>query len=110
MAQYKRIPFEMVEHTELARKNYIEYERGKDVPDEAEVEAEWITKRKMLRDALDTLTPRQREILILIAVRGLTEREAAGIFGLNQSTIFRHYRAAKKKMADLMGEQYKPSV
>jgi len=100
----------MVEHTEIARKNYLEYERGKDAPDEAEVEAGWIAKRKMLHDALDSLTPRQREILILIAVRGLTEREAAGILGLNQSTIFRHYHAAKKRMADLMNKQHKSSV
>jgi len=55
-----------------------------------------------LYQALGTLTPRQREVLIMIAVKGLKECEVAGKLGLNQSTISRHFHAAKSKMAKLM--------
>lgn len=38
MAQYKRIPYEMVEHTEISHKSYVDFERGKDTHGEAETE------------------------------------------------------------------------
>ena len=98
MAQYKRIPYEMVEHTEIARKNYLEYERGKDAPDEAEVEAGWISKRKMLRDALDALTPRQREVFVLKTAYLLTEVEIACWLNIAQQVVSRHYRKAQVKL------------
>jgi len=104
MAQYKRILYETVENTEVARKSYLEYERSRDLPDEAEAEAGWHNTRKSLYEALARLSSRQRKILAMIAVDGLTETEAAQKLGLNQSTVSRHYHAARKKMLKIMNK------
>ena len=98
MAQYKRIPFETVEHTELARKNCRDYEHSMAAPDEAEVEAGWIARRKMLRKALDTLTPRQRAIYIMRVGYNMAEKSIAERLHIGQSVVSRHLKAADKKL------------
>ena len=98
MAQYKTVPWDSLEHTEIARLCYLRYERGVDQPDEAEIENDWRSTREALKLALDSLTAKQREIVILIAVRGMTEVEAAKKLSLNQSTVSRQYVAAIQKM------------
>lgn len=104
MAQYKRIPYEMVEHTELAEKSYLDYERGKDAPDEAETEAEWIEKRKKLRVALNSLTSRQREVYVLKVAYRLTEAQIADRLNVSQSAVSQHYQAAQARLKKTIGE------
>ena len=98
MAQYKCVPFGKVEYTELARNSYLEYERSKDDPDEAEIETAWTAKRKMLRDALNTLTPRQREVYVLKIGYQLTEAEISRKLHIDQSGVSRHLKAAERKL------------
>ena len=47
MAQYKTIPSELL-GPEIARRSYLDYERGVNTADEATAEAEWIAERKKL--------------------------------------------------------------
>lgn len=98
MAQYKCIPYEFVEHTELARKSYLEYERGMGAPDEAEVEAEWVAERKKLHQALDKLTSRQRQVYIMKAGYGLEEQEIAKKLNITQQAVSDRYRRAENKL------------
>lgn len=104
MAQYKRIPYEMVEHTEIARKSYLDYERGKDIPDEAEIEARWIAERKELYQVLDKLTPRQRQVYIMKDGYGMTENEIAKKLNVTQQTVSYNYRLACKKIQKILGK------
>ena len=98
MAQYKRIPYEMVEHTELARKSYQDYECGKNVPDEAVIEAETLEQRAKLRQALEKLTPRQREVYVLKVGYQLSEAKIAHRLHISQTGVSYHFKMAEKKL------------
>ena len=102
MAEYKRIPYELVENTELARKNYIDYERQKDAPNEAEIEAQWNADLMRLNSVLNQLTTRQREVYVLIEGYQFTQRAVAEKLGIAQSTVNQTYHAAKKKTSNLV--------
>ena len=104
MAQYKTIPIDFVEHTELARQSYLNYERCKAAHNDDETETSWLAQLRKLHDALDKLSHRQREVLVLIAIERLSEPEVAAKLGLNQSTVSRHYRVARSKMAKLLAK------
>lgn len=99
MAQYKTIPLDSVENSEIEKESYLYYERGKDAPDEIEVENAWIAKRELLRKALGILTPRQREVFILRTVYQLTEAEIASKLNIAQQIASRHYLKAQEKLA-----------
>lgn len=94
MAQYKRIPYQSVEHTEIARKSYQNYERNKDAPDETETEAAWIAKRKVLEQILNKLTYRQRQVYILKVGSGMAEKAIADKLGITQQAVSKIYKAA----------------
>ncbi len=98
MAQYKTVPWDSLEHTEIARQSYLSYERGKDSPDEVAIEADWIAKKELLRAALDILSPRQREVFILRTVHQKTEAEIANILKIAQQVVSRRYRKAQEKL------------
>lgn len=102
MAQYKCVPYEMVEHTELDRKCYLDYEQTMDSPDEAEIESAWIAQREKLYQVLDKLTPRQREVYILRAGYELSEKEIAKKLDIVQQVVSRHYIAACNKIEKLI--------
>jgi len=101
MAQYKTIPLEFVEHTELAWKSYWDYERSSKAPNDAEVESDWIDKRKLLLTALVELTPRQREVFILKIGYMLTEAEIALKLNIRQQVVSRHFQKAEAKLVKL---------
>jgi len=98
MAQYKSIPIEFVEYTEIARKCYRNYERDIDAPNEAQIETEWTAKRKLLSDALDVLTPRQREVFILKAGYQMTEVQIADRLGISQAAVCKLYQRAQRRL------------
>jgi RNA polymerase sigma factor (sigma-70 family) len=98
MAQYKTANFEALENTELARKSYLEYERGKDDPDEAEVEADWKARRKKLRSALLVLTPRQREVFVLKIANQMTEAQIACRLNITQQAVSKLLGKAQIKL------------
>ena len=104
MAQYKRIPYETVEHTEIARKSYLDYERGKDDPDETETEAGWVAKRKSLYQILDKLTLRQRQVYIMKIGYGLAEKEIAEKLKVTQQAVSFHYKLACRKIQKTLGK------
>jgi len=98
MAQYKRIPLEFVEHTELAEKSWKEYNHGIDEPDEAVIESGWIAERKRLYNALDKLTSRQRQIYIMKEGYGLSEKIISEKLGLTQQAVSDRYIRAEKRL------------
>ncbi len=52
-----------------------------------------------LRKAISAeLTERQRRCLTMALIEGKTQKEVAGILGVNASTVNRHIAAAKKKL------------
>ena len=104
MAQYKRIPYELVEHTEIARKSYLEYERSKDMPGEAEAEAGWITERERLYAVLNRLTPKQRQIYIMIVGYELSEYEIAERLNVTQQAVSYNYKLACRKIQKILGK------
>ena len=62
-------------------------DRDVQVPPVGPDEAETVTRRLALREALDRLTPRQRAVLVLRYYEDLTEREAAAVLGVSISTV-----------------------
>ena len=97
MAQYKTIPSELLGQ-EIARKSYLDYERGANATDEATVESEWIAERKKLYEALAILTPRQREVFVLKVGHRMSEGEIAKRLKISQSAVSQFYNAARKKL------------
>ena len=97
MAQYKTIPSELI-RSEIARRSYLDYERGKDEPEETEVEADWIAQRKKLRQALSVLTSRQRAVYVLLVGQRLSEQEIAAKLHISQQAVCDRYRRAEKKL------------
>lgn len=104
MAEYKRIPLETVEHTEVAHNRYLDFQRSKDAPDEVEVEAEWLLRRRRLYDLLDRLTPRQRQVYILRLGYGMKEDKIAEQLHISQSTVSRHLKLSDKKIQKVLAD------
>jgi RNA polymerase sigma factor (sigma-70 family) len=96
--EYKRIPLETVEHTEIARDRYLEFQRSMEAPDEAEIETEWLSQRRQLSTLLKKLTPRQRKVYILRVGYELKEDQIAERLHISQSTVSRHLKAADMKI------------
>jgi len=64
--------------------------------------------RRRLADALDTLTPPQRAVMVLHDVEGFTHAEIGGLLGIPEGTArahLHHARAAlRKTLSDLRGD------
>ncbi len=106
MAQYKTVHFDTLEHTELARQSYLNFERDKDALDEAAVEVAWLHDKEKLRRALNILTPRQREVFILTVAHRLTETQIAKRLGITQQVVSSHFRRARKKLSKFASQFY----
>ncbi|MDL2232190.1 sigma-70 family RNA polymerase sigma factor [Ruminococcaceae bacterium OttesenSCG-928-L11] len=100
--EYKRVPFSSVEHTEIARNRYLEFQRSKDAPDEAQIEAEWLKQHRRLRAVLDKLTPRQQQVYILRIGYEMKEDAIAERLHISQSTVSRHLKFANKKIQKVL--------
>lgn len=54
---------------------------------------------ELLKDAIvEELTDKQREVIALVFVDGMTQTQAAQHLGVANSTVSRHMQAAKKKL------------
>ena len=55
--------------------------------------------RLSVRRALATLSPRQREVVALCELEGLSSTEAARLLGIGRVTVRWHLAAARKQLA-----------
>ena len=62
--------------------------------------------RSLLKDALFTLRPEQREIVILAYFGGLTHSEISKQLGQPLGTVKTRMRLARKKLRSVLGPQY----
>jgi RNA polymerase sigma factor (sigma-70 family) len=69
------------------------------VPDD---DAIAIERAERTRAALGELSPRQREVLLLVFYHDLTVEEAAGIIGCSLGSARVHYERGKKRLAKLL--------
>jgi RNA polymerase sigma factor (sigma-70 family) len=100
--EYKRIPLETVEHTEIARDRYLEFQRSMDAPDEVEIEAKWLSQRRQLNTLLKKLTPHQRKAYILRVGYELKEDQIAERLHISQAAVSKHLKAANKKLQNAL--------
>lgn len=66
--------------------------------------AETSADRRILEEALVTISEEERQIVILHAVTGMKHREIAELLGLPLSTVLSKYRRALKKLRNAMEE------
>jgi RNA polymerase sigma factor (sigma-70 family) len=62
----------------------------------------WIKERIMLQGAIDRLPPAWRESFILVHIRGLTVREAAGTLNRSKSTVARQVHNATTRLKEAL--------
>ena len=93
-----KIPFDEQEYVGITRKQYLEYEHSQNNSDEIEDEAIRIVWLKKLKQALDVLTPRQREVYVLIVGYKLSEAAIAAKLKISQQAVSDRYKRAEKKL------------
>jgi RNA polymerase sigma-70 factor (ECF subfamily) len=59
---------------------------------------------KLLRQALDAVPPRAREVIWLRKVEGYSQREAAKMMGIKEGTLEAHLRAGLRYLADALAD------
>jgi RNA polymerase sigma-70 factor (ECF subfamily) len=57
-----------------------------------------------LRAAISELTPKLREVFVLVYVQGISGTEAASILGIREGTVWKRLHVARKKVCATMGE------
>ena len=84
----------------VARKNEIDLDSYYETAEEAAPET--ATRRAELSEALGTLSPEERQIVLLHAVSGLKHREIAALLELPLPTVLSKYHRALKKLKSLL--------
>lgn len=69
-----------------------------ELPERMKQEAVIEEKEKLVKDAIETLTPRQRECLILYAVYEQSQQIIADLLGINQRVVSQHIQYGKRKI------------
>ena len=62
-------------------------------------------RRERTRRALERLSRRQREVLLLVFYHELTVEEAAGVMGVTVGSARVHYQRGKERLAGLLAEE-----
>ena len=62
--------------------------------------------RRAFRDAMERLSPRERNLLRYECVEGLTRDEIAGIYGVSRATVARWRAACRKRLFDTTREAF----
>jgi len=102
--RYHTVSIEAYDQNEIARLSldkYFHQQREDEQPDEILQK-----KKQMVQDlhrALQKLTKRQHDVLILCAVHGHTHAKAGEILGIGRRAVTYHYKAAILKMRKHMG-------
>jgi RNA polymerase sigma-70 factor, ECF subfamily len=116
-SQVKTWVFGVVRHTaheEMRRRTIRRSREGSDEAESlaalatdsaqgADVAAECDAQNTELLDALETLSPRQREILDLVFYHDMTIEEAAAVMKISLGSARTHYDRGKKAMAMALG-------
>ena len=76
----------------------------------ARVEDELHLQDQQLLDAIRSLPPRQRAVLVLFYLEDLPMQEVAELVGCSPSTGFVHLHAARRRLADLLTEGVESDV
>lgn len=71
----------------------------------ADVLAERSERKAALLAALSTLSPRQREVLLLVFYHDMTIEEAAGVMSVSLGAARSHYDRGKKAVAQRLGRE-----
>ena len=98
----------LVERKETRRHQSLDksMEHGWDIADpsaDVDAQAERREDTARLRDALKTLTERQRIVFLTYAEEGKSFREIGEMLGLQKDTVKEHYHAAIKKLRKILG-------
>jgi len=67
--------------------------------------ADAIVSTQSVRSALATLPPRQRAVVALCELEGLSIRETAAALAIREATVRWHLKQAKKRLATLLGDK-----
>lgn len=104
--QYKRISNDLSDNSELEKQIYHDYMLAKHNPSAEEVETMWVESLKKLRWAMEQLTPRQRTIFQMVALKSKkeTQTDIAKKLGLSQSTVSRNYKDAVNILKNLFAK------
>ena len=98
----------LVERKETRRHQSLDksMEHGWDIADpsaDVDAQAERREDTARLRDALKTLTERQRIVFLTYAEEGKSFREIGEMLGLQKDTVKGHYDGAIKKLRKILG-------
>jgi RNA polymerase sigma-70 factor (ECF subfamily) len=67
--------------------------------------ADAIVGTQSVRTALATLPPRQRAVIALCELEGLTTKETAAALAIRETTVRWHLKQAKERLVALLGDQ-----
>lgn len=67
--------------------------------------ADAIVSAQSVRSALATLPPRQRAVVALCELEGLSAKETAAALGIREVTVRWHLKQARERLAILLGDQ-----
>lgn len=101
--RYHTVSIEACDQNEIARLSldkYLRQQREDEQPDEILQKKEQMVQA--LHAALQKLTKRQYDVLMLCAVHGRKQAEVGIILGIRQQVVSRHYNAATRKLRKLL--------
>jgi RNA polymerase sigma-70 factor, ECF subfamily len=76
---------------------------GRDVPESAPARDEVSAETLAVRDAVERLPRRQREVLHLVFAMGMTLQEAADTLSISSGAAATHYHRGKKRLGQVLG-------
>lgn len=75
-----------------------------------EATQEWSARGRELAEAIDRLSPQQREVIMLIGVLGVSYEEAANVCGCAVGTVKSRLNRARLSLLEELGEQTREGI
>jgi RNA polymerase sigma-70 factor (ECF subfamily) len=60
---------------------------------------------RRLESAIAALTPKLREVFVLVYLQGLSGAEAGAVLGIREGAVWKRLHTARKKVSALIGEE-----